>query len=98
VGDSRAEGQEDAPHQHEVCAVPVPRPFRGRTLREIDLGGRWGVTCIGLRSANQNGDLTPLPLETGRVLRAGEVLILAGDSESIERIRLLERASEPPAV
>lgn len=88
----------DRPQHHQVCAVPVPRPFLGRSLRDIDLARKWGVSCIGLRRANERGDLTPLPLDSARPLRAGEVLILAGEPGALERVRMLERASErPPA-
>lgn len=88
----------DRPQHHQVCALPVPRPFLGRSLRDIDLARKWGVSCIGLRRANDRGDLTPLPMDSTRPLRAGEVLILAGEPGAIERVRMLERASErPPA-
>ncbi|MBI5533156.1 MAG: chloride channel protein [Deltaproteobacteria bacterium] len=84
------------PLLHEVCAVPVPRPFAGHTLREIDLVRRWGVTCVGLRRANEGGALTPLPLDTAQPLLAGDVMILIGDKASVERVRLLDRASDRP--
>jgi len=88
----------ERPQHHQVCALPVPRPFLGRSLRDIDLARKWGVSCIGLRRANDRGDLTPLPLDSARPLRAGEVLILAGEPGALERVRMLERATErPPA-
>jgi CIC family chloride channel protein len=86
------------PHLHEVSAVPVPRPFTGKTLREIELLRYWGVTCVGLRRATEKGDLAPLPLNTTEPLRAGDVMILIGDKASVDRLRQLDRASERPPV
>jgi CIC family chloride channel protein len=84
------------PLSHEVCAVPVPRPFVGKSLRELDLVRRWGVACVGLRRVSEGGELTPMPVDSVKALRAGDVLILIGDKLNVDQIRRLDRASERP--
>jgi CIC family chloride channel protein len=88
--------KELTPQSHEVFAVPVPRPFAGRTLREIDLVRRWGVACVGMRRATETGQLEPVALDNSKPLRAGDVLILIGERANVERVKQLDHASELP--
>lgn len=85
---------EATPQLHEVCAVPVPKAFVGRCLRDIDLLRRFGVACVGMRRASEHGELTAMPLDTRRPLQAGSVMILIGDRVNIDRVRHLDRGDD----
>jgi Trk K+ transport system NAD-binding subunit len=74
---------------YRVIAVPVPRGWAGRTLREIDCRTRYGVAVLAVHSGGE--ERTPgyaLP-DPDRPLAAGDTLVLAG---APERLRLAQAA------
>jgi Trk K+ transport system NAD-binding subunit len=60
----------------------------GRSLREIDCRGRFGVTVLAVRSHTGTDDDYEIP-DPDRRLAPGDVIALAG---SRERLRALQRA------
>jgi CPA2 family monovalent cation:H+ antiporter-2 len=63
----------------------------GRTLADLDLRGLTGATALAI-SRGEAGVAAP----TGReILRAGDVLALAGSSDAIERARARLRDRQP---
>ena len=83
------------PLAHQVSALPAPSPFVGKTLRELDLGKRYGVACVGLRRATDAGAFAAIPLDLALVLRRDDVLILTGSAEATARLRGLGREMRP---
>jgi uncharacterized protein with PhoU and TrkA domain len=67
----------------------------GKTLRELDLGKRYGVACVGLRRATVAGVFAAIPLDPALLLRRDDVLILTGNTESIARLHELGREIRP---
>jgi len=68
----------------------------GQTLAELDLRARTGATVVAIGNPE-----TGHRLPTGNVaLRAGDVLVMAGSSEAIQRAKALllrgEMPSDPP--
>ena len=68
--------------------VRVPADFVGRTLGELDLGGRFQLTPVALRRGDR---LTVQPSDDERV-EPGDVFILVGSDEGLARL-----PSEPAA-
>ena len=64
--------------------VVVGRRWAGRTIAELDLRGRTGVTVLEWRR-----DSLILPVDPQKPLREGDVLALAGPREGILRTRAL---------
>jgi CIC family chloride channel protein len=74
------------PLRHDVVALPVPRSFVGKTLREVDLGKRFGVVCAGIRRATDTGAFVAAQASPSLALRADDVLILTGNALDLERL------------
>ncbi len=78
-------------HQLEVgdavlAEVELPAQFVGRDLRQIDLRNRFGV----LAALIKRGDEVIANPAGGEKLRAGDVIVLFGQPEAIERFAHLE--------
>ncbi len=77
------------PRRYVVVPFALPKAFAGKTLRELDLRARYGVTVIAIRTETPSGPQDELP-QPDQPLRTGEVLILAGRREDITRLQHLE--------
>jgi len=77
------------PLRHDVVALPVPPAFVGKTLREVDLGKRFGVVCVGIRRATNTGAFVAVHVRPNLELRADDVLILTGNISDLDQIGLL---------
>jgi trk system potassium uptake protein TrkA len=65
-----------------VAKVRVPGEFVGRTLREMDLGGRIKATAIALR----RGDAVTINPHRDERLTEGDQLVLVGRDEELARL------------
>lgn len=74
--------------RYGVATIPVPTDWLGRSLREIDCRGQFGVTVLAVRGASGSDDDYEIP-DPDRRLAPGDVIALAG---SRERLRALHRA------
>ncbi|MCU0690105.1 MAG: chloride channel protein [Polyangiaceae bacterium] len=79
---------------HDVSALPVPPPFVGKTLRDLGLGHRFGVVCIGLRRATPIGAFAAEPADPALVLRQDDVLIVTGEVPKLERMHRVARGED----
>jgi trk system potassium uptake protein TrkA len=64
-----------------IAKVRAPRDTAGRTLADIGLRSKWGVTVVGTKMPGQ--DFTYARPET--VVPQGSILIVAGDTKKVER-------------
>ncbi|MBJ6762268.1 cation:proton antiporter [Myxococcaceae bacterium JPH2] len=76
----------------ESISLLQTSPAVGRTLAELDLRGMTGATVLAIR----RGDADVLVPSAKEVLRAGDVLALAGTHEAIDAARaVLESGGQP---
>ena len=80
------EGTLAMPSQYTVLALPVPAAFREKTLQELDLRVRYGVTVLAIRNTTASGYEDSLP-QPDQPLQADETLILAGPREDMTRLQ-----------
>jgi trk system potassium uptake protein TrkA len=77
-----------------IVELPAPAEFIGKTLRELALRQRYGLTLIAVkrRSGTGDGELTNVaPGPDDRIL-GGDVLSLIGDNDRLSQLdRLLKR-------
>lgn len=59
-------------------------PLVGRSLREANLRADYQVTLLGIR---RRGRAEGCPVVPGHVFAAGDVLLVIGDEEAVERVR-----------
>jgi trk system potassium uptake protein TrkA len=93
-----------------IVEVPAPPEFVGKTLRDIGLRSRFGLTTIAIKHAPRAGDVgdkrgdkgdkdgTNIAPGPDDVVRAGDVLSLLGSNERLGQLdRMLKKAGEKPA-
>jgi trk system potassium uptake protein TrkA len=69
-------------NKHTLTELRVPPSFVGQTLREVDLRGRFGVTLLAVKRAD---DLIISPPATHR-FAADDLLVAIGANEQIARL------------
>jgi CBS domain-containing protein len=80
----------EVPPDHTVEALSVPPGFVGRTLKELSIRTRFGVAVISMRRRTPGGGRISLVApDPDLPLREGDVLVLAGPKEQVEKLRKL---------
>ena len=69
-----------------LAEIITPKPWAGKTLLEIDVRKKFGVTVAGLRKAD--GDLTVF-VDANYKLNADDELLLVGHNEDLARVQNL---------
>jgi trk system potassium uptake protein TrkA len=78
-----------------IVEVPAPAEFFGKTLREIGLRARFGLTTIAIKHVSRTGDGTTTNIAPGPddVVQAGDILSLLGSNERLGQLdRMLKKA------
>lgn len=69
-----------------LAEIITPKPWAGKTLLELDVRKKYGVTVAALRKAD--GDLTVF-VDAGYRLKADDELVLVGSNEDLARVQNL---------
>jgi trk system potassium uptake protein TrkA len=80
-----------------IVEVPAPAEFVGKTLRDIGLRSRFGLTTIAIKHAVRTSDKDGTNIAPGPddVVQAGDVLSLLGSNERLGQLdRMLKKAGE----
>jgi trk system potassium uptake protein TrkA len=72
-----------------VAELAAPRSFLGRSIADVDVRRRYGVSVLMVKHADGNGQesLTPSPAG-GYVFREGDVLLVLGPDEALRRLQV----------
>jgi trk system potassium uptake protein TrkA len=79
-----------------IVEVPAPAEFVGKTLREIGLRARFGLTTIAIKHASGAGSAAPANIAPGPddIIQAGDVLSLLGNNERLGQLEtMMQRAA-----
>ena len=75
---------------HAVEGMAVPPGFVGRNLKELNLRSRFGVGVISMRRRTPGGGRISLVApDPDMPLREGDIVVLAGPKEQLERLQKL---------
>lgn len=80
-----------------IVEVPAPAEFVGKTLRDIGLRARFGLTTIAIRHATRQSEAEASNIAPGPddIIQAGDVLALLGSNERLGQLdRMLKKAGE----
>jgi trk system potassium uptake protein TrkA len=80
--------------EFSIVEVPAPEGFVGRTLKQLELRPRLGLTLIAVkrRSGESGGLTTNIAPAADEVIRAGDILALLGSNERLSQLdQLLAR-------
>ncbi|MGQ0733579.1 MAG: potassium channel family protein [Acidobacteriota bacterium] len=83
--------------EFSIVEVPAPRDFVGKSLREIGLRSRFGLTTIAIKHAAPHSAERPTNIAPGPddVVLEGDVLALLGSNERLARLdEMLQRAGD----
>jgi trk/ktr system potassium uptake protein len=81
--------------EHSIVEVPAPVEFVGKTLRDIGLRARFGLTTIAIKHTSRTGDgnITNIAPGPDDVVQAGDILSLLGSNERLGQLdRMLKKA------
>ena len=67
---------------YSIAEVHAPASIAGKTLRDADIRGRFGVIVLCVKSGPEI-DVIP---DAGRVIQSGDVLVLAGPTAAVEKM------------
>ena len=85
-------------NEFSIVEVPAPPEFVGRTLRDIGLRSRFGLTTIAIKHTPKPGDkhLTNIAPGPDDVVQSGDVLSLLGSNERLGQLdEMLKKATLP---
>ena len=72
----------DLSDEYSINETLIPTPWIGKTLVELNVSNRFGVSVIAIR----RGEDILVTLDPKAPLRAGDVLVMIGSNESLTRI------------
>lgn len=71
-----------------IQEMAVPNEWEGKTLRDLEIRPRFGVSVIGVRDVLTN-KLVPVP-DPDAPLKGSDTLLIAGSEERLERVAEIE--------
>ncbi|MEM8640351.1 MAG: TrkA family potassium uptake protein [Cyanobacteria bacterium P01_G01_bin.54] len=73
----------DLDPNHSIVEVLVPKDFHGKTIAEIQLRSRYGLTLLAVGEDEKNFDINPLP---NRLLKDEEAMVVLGSNKDIQKL------------
>jgi trk system potassium uptake protein TrkA len=79
-----------------IIELPAPAEFAGKTLRELALRNRYGLTLIAIKRKTQtgSGEVTNVSPSADDVVLAGDVLSLLGPNEQLSQLDMLFKSGK----
>lgn len=81
-----------------IVEVPAPAEFFGKTLRDIGLRARFGLTTIAIKRTAKtgHGDVTTVSPGPDDVVQQGDILALLGSNERIGQLEKMMKSAGSP--
>jgi trk system potassium uptake protein len=82
--------------EYSIVDVPAPSDFAGKTLKEIELRSRFGLTTIAIKrdAKTSDGPMTNIAPGPDDVVRDGDVLSLLGSNERLGQLDRMLKAKK----
>ncbi len=82
--------------EYSIVDVPAPADFAGKTLKDIGLRSRFGLTTIAIKrfSNTSDGPMTNIAPGPDDVVQAGDVLSLLGSNERLGQLDRMLKAKK----
>jgi trk system potassium uptake protein len=77
-----------------MVEIPAPPTFVGRTLRQLEIRPRFGLTLIAIKRqrAADNAVLTNISPSADEAIQQGDVLVLLGSNDRLTNLDALQKA------
>lgn len=69
--------------EYSIVEMNLPKGWAGKTLRDLDVRAKYGVTVVALRRDTGEMEVSP---GAEHVFRPGDIVFVLGDNESIQSI------------
>jgi len=69
--------------EYSIVETRVPDNWKGKSLRELSVRSRYGVSVMAVKSADGDIDVAPDP---GRPLGADDTLVIIGANDDLDRL------------
>jgi trk system potassium uptake protein len=80
-----------------IVELPAPEEFVGRTLKQLELRPRYGLTLIAVkRKAADGKETTNISPSADEMIRNGDILALLGSNERLSQLDRLHWTATPP--
>jgi trk system potassium uptake protein TrkA len=77
--------------EFSIVELPAPASFAGRSLKQLELRPRLGLTLIAIKRTGPGGEVaTTVTPAADEVIQAGDVLTVIGNSERLSKLDRLE--------
>jgi len=80
--------------EFSIMETIAPQVFMGKSIGELDIRAKYGLTIIGVRKKDQ-GDIKVCELnispKADYVIKQGDVLILLGSNENLEKFKQIDK-------
>jgi len=86
TGEGRMHDCVELPEQYKVQLFVPPVEWEGRTLQELALRPRYGISVLAVKQRNYLGGLENRIPDPGQPLRPGDRLIIVGEVGALERL------------
>jgi trk system potassium uptake protein TrkA len=73
-----------------IVELPAPPDFVGRTLKQLELRPRYGLTLIAVKRPGPTGVVTNIAPAADDVIQRGDVLALLGSKEKLGQLERLQ--------
>ncbi len=74
-----------------IVELPAPPEFVGRTLKQLELRPRYGLTLIAVKRPGETGIVTNIAPSADDVIQPGDVLALLGSNERLAQLDRLQQ-------
>lgn len=80
--------------EFSIVEIPAPEEFVGKTLKQLELRPRYGLTLIALKRPAGSGEglVTNISPTADDVIRAGDILSLLGNNDRLAQLEKLHPA------
>jgi trk system potassium uptake protein len=82
---------------YSIVEIPAPEAFIGKSLKQLELRPRLGMTLIAIKRAGdvEGSVVTNISPTADEVIHEGDILALLGDNERLTQLDRLLRAKRP---
>ena len=75
------------PKEFKVDFIPAPESFVGKTIKDLDIRARYHVTILAVKKKLSDITLTSEMPDPEKVIEAGDILVVAGKDNQVEKLR-----------
>ncbi|NEO86437.1 MAG: TrkA family potassium uptake protein [Spirulina sp. SIO3F2] len=73
----------DLDPDHSIVEVLVPKEFYGKTIAEVQLRSRYGLTLLAVGEDEKSFEINPFP---SRLLNEGEAMVVLGSNKELKKL------------